>query len=109
MLAAGAYHGMSPEERRAAHRLLATAFEDPVDHGRHLALAADEPDDGLAASLESAAIVARLRGMPIAAAELAEHALRLTPPDALDDRQRRALATARAHLQAGEGARREPS
>ncbi len=105
LLAAGAYHGMSPEERRAAHRLLATAFEDPVDHGRHLALAADEPDDGLAASLESAAIVARLRGMPIAAAELAEHALRLTPPDALDDRQRRALATARAHLQAGEGAR----
>ena len=105
LLAAGAYHGMSPEERRAAHRLLATAFEDPVDHGRHLALGADEPDDGLAASLESAAIVARLRGMPIAAAELAEHALRLTPPDALDDRQRRAIATARAHLQAGEGAR----
>jgi DNA-binding CsgD family transcriptional regulator len=105
LLAAGAYHGMSHAERRAAHRLLATVFEDPVDRGRHLALGADQPDHGLAASLESAAIVARVRGMPIAAAELAEHALRLTPLDALDDRQRRALATARAHLQAGEGVR----
>jgi DNA-binding CsgD family transcriptional regulator len=104
LLAAGAYHGMSPEERRAAHRLLATVFEDPVERARHLALGADVPDLDLAASLESAAIVARVRGMPIAAAELAEHALRLTPLGA-PDRQRRALATARAHLQAGEGAR----
>jgi DNA-binding CsgD family transcriptional regulator len=43
--------------------------------------------------------------MPIAAAELAEHGLRLTPLDAVDDRHRRAIAGARMHLEAGEGNR----
>ena len=36
------------------------------------------------------------------AAELAEQALRLTPPDRRDERRRRALAAARAHRAAGE-------
>ena len=39
------------------------------------------------------------------AAELAEHALRLTPPAAHEDRHRRALAAARAHQVAGEWTR----
>ncbi len=105
LLASALYQGTASEERRSAHRRLATALDDPVDRGRHLALGTDEPDDELAATLETAASTARDRGMGIAAAELAEHALRLTPPDALDHWHHRAIAAARAHLEAGEGSR----
>jgi DNA-binding CsgD family transcriptional regulator len=105
LLASAVYQGAAAEERRAAHRRLATAIADPVHRGRHLALGADGPDDDLAAAIESAANLARGRGIPIAAAELTEHALRLTPPHAADDLHRRAIATARAHLAAGEGSR----
>ena len=105
LLASTLYQGATREERRDAHRRLAMVVEDPVHRGRHLALAADEPDEDLSAELERAAIVARDRGMAIAAAELGEHALRLTPADAVVDRHRRALATARAHWAAGEGTR----
>jgi DNA-binding CsgD family transcriptional regulator len=103
LLASGIYQAAGDEERRSAHRLLATVVDDPVQRGRHLALAADEPDQDLSAGLERASIVARDRGLPIAAAELAEHSLRLTPVEALDDQHRRAVATARAHSAAGEG------
>lgn len=105
LLASVIYQGTSSAERRAAHLQLATALDDPVDRGRHLALASDEPSDATATSLESAALLARDRGMPMAAAELAEHAIRLTPGDAPDDRHRRALAAARAHMEAGAGSR----
>lgn len=105
LLASALYQGAAGGERRTSHRLLATALVNPVDRGRHLALAADEPDHDLAAALESAASAARDRGMPIVAAELAEHALRLTPLDADDDRHRRAIATAHAHMEAGEASR----
>jgi DNA-binding CsgD family transcriptional regulator len=105
LLASGVYERATGDERRAAHRRLASALNDPVDRGRHLALAADEPSEDLAVALEGASRAARYRGMSIAAAELAEHALRLTPIDAVDDRHRRAIATAHAHLEAGEGTR----
>ena len=105
LLASAIYQKTSSAERRAEHVRLATALDDPVDRGRHLALASDEPSDPLAASLESAARVARDRGMPMAAAELAEHSIRLTPADAPVDWHRRAIAAARAHLQAGAGSR----
>lgn len=105
LLASGIYHAATSDERRAAHCRLAAVLDDPVRRGRHLALSADAPDDELATALESAVSVARERGMAIASAELAEHALRLTPSDAHDDRHRRSLATARAHMQAGEGSR----
>ncbi len=45
------------------------------------------------------------RGAAALAAELNEHALRLTPVAEAEDRHRRALATARAHLAAGEWTR----
>ena len=105
LLASAVYQGADVEERRAAHRRLATVVGDAVHRGRHLALGADEPDRDLSAELERAASVAIDRGMAIAAAELGEHALRLTPPDEVVDRHRRALATARAHSAAGEGTR----
>jgi DNA-binding CsgD family transcriptional regulator len=105
LLASAIYQKTASAERRDAHLRLAAALDDPVDRGRHLALASDEPSDTLAASLESAALVARDRGIPMAAAELAEHSIRLTPADAPDDRHRRAVAAARAHLEAGAGGR----
>lgn len=105
LLASALYQAAAGDERRAAHRRLATAMGDALDRARHLALALDEPDDELAAALDSAVTTARDRGMPIAAAELAEHALRLTPLEALDDRHRRAVAVARAHLEGGEAGR----
>ena len=72
---------------------------------RHLALATDEPDAAVAAALDDAATIAAGRGASASAAELAEAALRLTPPDEVGERHRRALAAARAHRAAGEWTR----
>jgi DNA-binding CsgD family transcriptional regulator len=105
LLASAIYHGAADDDRRAAHRRLATVVEDPVHRARHLALGADAADSGLAATIESAANLARDRGVPIAAAELADHALRLTPSDLAEDRRRRGAAAARAHSAAGDGTR----
>jgi hypothetical protein len=105
LLASAVYQGATDDERRAAHRLLAGAIADTVLRGHHLALGTDGPDDAIAAALESAAAAARDRGIPIAAAELAQHSLRLTPSDSGEDRHRRAIASARALFEAGEGAR----
>ena len=58
----------------------------------------------MAAELDDAATLAAERGASAVAAELAEQALRLTPPES-GDRHRRALATARAHHAAGEWTR----
>jgi DNA-binding NarL/FixJ family response regulator len=102
LLASALYQGVSREERRRAHGRLAAIVEDPVDGGRHLALASDEPDGDIAAELQDSASLARARGAVLAAAELDEHAFRLTPSDMPDDRHRRAIAAARGHLEAGD-------
>jgi DNA-binding CsgD family transcriptional regulator len=105
LLASTVYQGAAELERREAHRRLALAIADPVQRGRHQALAADAPDNDLAGALESAAAVARDRGLAMAAAQLAEHSIRLTHPGAEDDRHRRAIVAARAHVAAGDGDR----
>jgi DNA-binding CsgD family transcriptional regulator len=105
LLASVVYHGVSADERRRAHGRLAVIVADPLDRARHLALSTESPDTEIAAVLENAAALASTRGAPIAAAELAEHALRLTPPDAHADRHRRALVAARAQRSAGEWTR----
>ena len=93
------------DERRSVHRRIARIVEDPLLRARHLALSSDAPDAAAAAVLEDAATLAAERGASAVAAELAEQALRLTPPDERDDRRRRALAAARAHRAAGEWTR----
>jgi DNA-binding CsgD family transcriptional regulator len=105
LLASVLYQTLAPGERRQAHRRLAEVAEDSLARARHLALSADEPDSELAAELERAATTAAAQGTPIVAAELGEHALRLTPPVNRADADRRVAATARAHLAAGEPAR----
>jgi DNA-binding CsgD family transcriptional regulator len=105
LLASVVYQGVSADERRRVHGRLAAVVADPLDRARHLALSTDSPDTRIAAVVEKSAAVASSRGAPMAAAELAEHALRLTPPDAQSDRHRRALAAASAQRSAGEWTR----
>ena len=105
LLASVVYQGWTADERRHAHELLARVVGDPVLQARHLAHSTVNPDPKIAAAVEDAATLASTRGAPIAAAELGEHALRLTPVDAGSDRHRRAITLAGAHLAAGEGKR----
>jgi DNA-binding CsgD family transcriptional regulator len=93
------------EQRRVVHERVARIVDDPLLRASHLALSRDVPDAHVAGVLDGASRLAADRGAAAVAAALAEHALRLTPPDARDGRHRRALAAARAHLAAGEWTR----
>jgi DNA-binding CsgD family transcriptional regulator len=104
LLASVLYRDMG-EERRTVHARIAATVDDLVLRARHLALSRDAPDPEIAGVLDDAAGVAADRGAAAIAAELAEHARRLTPADAQGDRSRRALAAARAHRAAGEWTR----
>jgi len=105
LLSSVLYQGLSSEERRSLHGRLAAIVDDPLVRARHLALATDTTDADVAGALDEAATLAAGRGAAAVAAELGEHALRLTPPEAHGDRHRRALAAARAHRTAGEWTR----
>ncbi len=104
LLSSVLYDGLG-DERRAVHARIAEVAEEPVLRARHLALSTDTPDADVARLLDDAATLASDRGAPAATAELAEQALRLTPRDHADERRRRALAAAHAHLTAGEWTR----
>src|SRR5207248_1709144 len=93
------------DERQEIHGRLAETVDDPLVRARHLALSRRRADANVADALDRAVIAARDRGATATAAELAEHALRLTPQDAIDERCRRALAAARAEQRAGEWTR----
>jgi DNA-binding CsgD family transcriptional regulator len=93
------------DDRQRVHRRIAETVDDPLVRARHLALATDAADGEVAALLEEAARTASARGAAAFAAELTEHALRLTPLGSRDERRRRALTAARAHQAAGEWTR----
>ena len=101
LLASVLYDHASVAERRAVHRQLAGLVDDTVEQARHLALAAEGPDDAVARRLDEAADAARARGASIAAAELGELAVRATPSANVDDHRVRLLRAAREHLAAG--------
>jgi DNA-binding NarL/FixJ family response regulator len=101
LLASVLYADATRSERRAVHRRLAECLVDPEEAARHLALATSEPDESVAARIEVAAVRARARGAPSAAAELMEQAAASTPPAAVADRVRRVIAAARFHIDAG--------
>jgi DNA-binding CsgD family transcriptional regulator len=73
-----------PGERQALHLALAGVAGDQTLRARHLALAAPAPDTAVAGSVAAAAAAAGRRGAAHDAAELAEHALRLTPPSSAE-------------------------
>ncbi len=97
------YADATPQQRRQIHRLLAELLAEPEEQALHLALGTQDPDERTAARLEDAAQRAAARGAPDAAAELAEHASRLTPASwSLADCRRR-LAASDYHARAGNG------
>jgi DNA-binding CsgD family transcriptional regulator len=102
LLASVLYRHTSPAERRRAHGALAEIADDPVERGRHLALSSDSPNRDIAGAVDEAAAIALGRGAPLVASELWEHALRLTPSGAEDERYRRTIHASRAHLAAGD-------
>jgi hypothetical protein len=82
LLAAAARKRARPRDRREIHGRLADTVTDEPRRALHLALATEQPDLRLAAELSAAAQEASARGARRQAVRLAEHALRLTPPDA---------------------------
>lgn len=105
MLPSLLYQDAAARERRRAHRELAEIITDPVQHAYHVALGADGPDAGDSAGLEAAARIALDRGAPLAAADLAAHAARLTPDDDAAARFRRGLLGGHAQLVGGDTGR----
>jgi DNA-binding CsgD family transcriptional regulator len=79
LLATVHYSESSGRARRDVHRRLAAAVVDQEERARHLALAAEGPDEAVAGELEDAARRAGRRGAPDAAAQLSELARELTP------------------------------
>lgn len=101
LLASVCYDAAAPWSRRDAHARLAAVVEGE-ERARHLALAAEGADAGVAAALDEAAPQALGRGAPSAAAELYEIAAQLTPPGDPAARRRRRLAAAEARRLAGD-------
>jgi DNA-binding CsgD family transcriptional regulator/exonuclease VII small subunit len=105
LLGSTVYVNAPVHERRSIHLRLASLVEDPEERARHLALAAEGPDAGVAEALDHAARFARSRGAPDAAAELAELANRLTPSRDGTGSRRRSLEAAEYHFDAGDASR----
>jgi DNA-binding CsgD family transcriptional regulator len=101
LLASATEAGVDAGRRRDAHRRLAELVVEPEERARHLALAADAPDEAVAAAVELGAARALARGAPDVAAMLAETAVRLTPPRQTSARRRRALRAIDNHFQSG--------
>jgi DNA-binding CsgD family transcriptional regulator len=93
------------EQRLRLHAAIARLVDDPIVRARHQALSRELPDGGIAGELDAAARRASDLGALEVAAELSEHAARLTPPEELQRRHGRSLAAARAHQAAGEWTR----
>jgi DNA-binding CsgD family transcriptional regulator len=97
------YRSAAAQDRRAVHLALAEATDRETDPDRrawHLAVAAAGPDEQVALELERSADRAQARGGLAAAAAFLRRAVALTEDPAR--RAVRALAAARASLQAGE-------
>lgn len=105
LLASVAYEAAFPWQRREAHRRLAMAADEPEERARHLALGTEGPSEATACELDRAARLATARGAPEAAAQLAEHAARLTPSELEDERRRRLTEAAEYHVASGDPAR----
>lgn len=87
--------------RREIHRALGEAVEGLEARASHLAAAATSPDPEIATLLERAAVQARARGAPAAAANLLDRARELTPEKEIGRWARLAELAASAHAEAG--------
>lgn len=102
LLASVLYADAPLPARRRVHAKLAHAVDDLEVRAKHLALAADEPDEEIADTLERAARRAWARGALEEAGALEEHAWRLTPAHLEDVKCGRAVESARHHYFAGD-------
>jgi AAA ATPase domain len=100
LLTAAARRHSDLAERRACHLDLAGVAADRERRARHLALGTPHPDGRLARVVAAGAASAAARGAAGDAAELGEHALRLTPPDS-GERIKRVLMLAEYFERAG--------
>ena len=92
----------APSLRRDVHRRLASNANDLEQRARHLALSESGPNPDVAAALDRAAVRARARGAPQAAAELCELAVAATPSQDRAGRERRSKAQAGNLFDAGD-------
>jgi DNA-binding CsgD family transcriptional regulator len=104
LLAVAARKHSRTQELQALHLTLADVAGDQTLRARHLALSAPAQDADVAGTVAAAAAAAARRGAAHDAAELAEHALRLTPPSAAEH-PGRLLALAQCLLKLGEMSR----
>ncbi|MFL5796849.1 MAG: ATP-binding protein [Actinomycetota bacterium] len=91
LLATVLHSESSARTTRDIHRRLAAVVVDQEERARHLALAAEGPDEDVAAELEDAALRALRRGAPDAAAQLSKLARELTPPERAEARIHRTV------------------
>jgi DNA-binding CsgD family transcriptional regulator/tetratricopeptide (TPR) repeat protein len=102
LFAAAVYSSSTPAERRLVHRRLAPLVSDIEERARHVALGAATASEQVAATVDAAAEHARRRGAPEVAAELAEHALALTPRTHAAQVHQRIIQAAEYQFHAGE-------
>lgn len=95
----------TPAQRRSLHARLAEVAPGAEERARHLALATVQPSREIGSVLEDAARAAHARGASAAAAELADHALRLTPAADVGASRRRVLMAAARHHESGDNGR----
>jgi DNA-binding CsgD family transcriptional regulator len=107
LFASAAYGSVSTARRRELHRRAAEVAGDVEQRARHLALASDRPDPEISKRLDEASALARARGAPDTAAELAELAAERTLPSDGATRAARLLSAARLHIDTGHLGRAE--
>lgn len=101
LLAAAATARLAPHTHRALHARLADLVEGE-ERARHLALGVSGPSTEVAQALHEAARRAAGRGAIATAAELAEQAIRLTPPDRREELHERHLEAAAYEIPHGD-------
>jgi DNA-binding CsgD family transcriptional regulator len=103
------YSSLPEAARRKLHASLAGRAASIEERARHLALAADGPDEATARALDEAAVAASARGAADVAVELKDLARALTPPRDRQALVRRELELAERRYFAGDpnAARRE--
>jgi len=102
LFATGVVESSSLSARKRIHRRLADLVTEPEERARHLAEAAEGPDEAIAAAVELAAASVAGRGAPDAAARLGRLAVELTPPQLRAELHKRRLDYARYTVAAGD-------